>query len=58
MANITTDNKGKDYLREYLDEYDATCDKFEEQNSNYQVSFHVSNDFAKYDEEDEIENEI
>ena len=47
----------KDYLSEYLDEYDEICDKNDNDKSNGKYAFHTSSPFAQYDDEDEIEKE-
>ena len=56
MSN-KADYEEKDYLSEYLDEYDEICDKNDNDKSNGQYAFHTSSPFAQYDDEDEIEKE-
>ena len=53
------DNTDKNYLSEYLDEYDKQCDEYDEKASMDQSVYKSQSDLGKYlDELDECENSL
>jgi len=53
------DNTDKNYLSEYLDEYDKQCDEYDEKASMDQSLYKSQSDLGKYlDELDECENSL
>ena len=52
---ITNNNTNKNYLDEYLDEYDELYDNKQEPTDNGSCTYHETNEFSKYDDEDEME---
>ena len=52
-------NTDKNYLSEYLDEYDKQCDEYDEKASMDQSVYKSQSDLGKYlDELDECENRL